>query len=52
MVELIQEYYEFDGHPFEGYTVRKALAKILPDNSLVRVWLIQHEGGAIGYSEQ
>lgn len=49
LVELIQEYYEFDDHPFDEYTVRKALAKILLDNSLGRMWLIQHDGETIGY---
>lgn len=49
LVELIQEYYEFDSHPFDESTVRNALAKILLDDSLGRVWLIQDDGEAIGY---
>ena len=49
LVQLIQEYYKFDGHFFDDNSVRKTLAKILLDNSLGRIWLIQHDGEAIGY---
>lgn len=49
LVELIQEYYKFDSHPFDESTVRKALAKILLDDSKGRVWLIQDDGEAVGY---
>lgn len=49
LVELIQEFCEFDAHPFDECAIRKALVKILSDESLGRVWLIQSEGEAIGY---
>ncbi len=49
LVEFIREYYEFDGHPFDESSLRIALAKILNNDSLGRVWLIQHESEAIGY---
>ncbi|KAB8320098.1 GNAT family N-acetyltransferase [Tolypothrix campylonemoides VB511288] len=49
LVQFIQEFYEYDGHSFDEATVRTALAKILNDNSLGRVWLIQQDNQAIGY---
>lgn len=49
LVKFIQEFYELDGHPFDDCTVRTTLTKILNNDSLGRVWLIQHGGEAIGY---
>lgn len=49
LVELIREFCEVDGHPFDDGTIRKASGKILNDDSLGRVWLIQHGGEAKGY---
>lgn len=49
LIQFIQEFYEYDGHPFDEATVRTTLAKILNDNSLGRVWLIQQDNQAIGY---
>jgi len=48
LVELIQEFYEVEHLPFDDNTTR-ALAKILNDDSLGRVWLIQDGNDAIGY---
>jgi ribosomal protein S18 acetylase RimI-like enzyme len=49
LVKFIQEFYEYDGHPFDENTVRKALQQILKDDSLGRVWLLQSGSEAIGY---
>ena len=49
LVEFIREYYEFEHLKFDESIVRTALAKILDDDSLGRVWLIQHGDEAIGY---
>jgi GNAT superfamily N-acetyltransferase len=49
LVEFIREFYEFEHLKFDESIVRTALAKILDDDSLGRVWLIQHGDEAIGY---
>lgn len=49
LLELIREFCEVDGHPFDELTLRPALRKILSDRVLGRAWLIQHEKEAIGY---
>lgn len=49
LVEFIQEFCEVDNHPFDDYTIRTTLAKIMNDDSLGKVWLIYHCGIAVGY---
>jgi diamine N-acetyltransferase len=49
VVKFIRELYKFDNYPFDECIVRITLAKILKNDSLGRVWLIQHGGEAIGY---
>ena len=49
LIQFIQEFYKYDGHPFDEATVSTALAKILNDDSLGRVWLIQQDSQVIGY---
>jgi len=49
LMKFIQEFYEYDRHLFDDYTVRTALIKLLNDESLGRVWLIQATNEAIGY---
>ncbi len=49
LVKFIREYYEYDSHPFDDEKVRRALAKILNDTSIGRVWLLQDCSEAIGY---
>jgi ribosomal protein S18 acetylase RimI-like enzyme len=49
LLRFIGEYYEFDHHFFDDETLRTALAKILNDESLGRVWLIQEGKNTIGY---
>ncbi len=49
LVKFIREYYEYDSHPFDDEKVRRALAKILNDTSIGRVWLLQDGSEAIGY---
>jgi ribosomal protein S18 acetylase RimI-like enzyme len=49
LMEFIREFCEVDHHPFDDSSIRVALTKILSDDSLGRVWLIQHNSQAIGY---
>ena len=49
LIQFIQEFYKYDGHPFDEATLGTALAKILNDDSLGRVWLIQQDSQVIGY---
>lgn len=49
LMKFIQEFYDFDKYPFNDCTVRTTLAKILNNDGLGRVWLIQHGSEAIGY---
>jgi diamine N-acetyltransferase len=49
LIQFIQEFYKYDGHPFDETSIRPALLGILEDNSLGRVWLIQQDNQAIGY---
>ncbi|HEY9606955.1 MAG TPA: GNAT family N-acetyltransferase [Allocoleopsis sp.] len=49
IMEFIQEFYEYDRHPFDDRTVYTALIRLLNDESLGRVWVIQDASDAIGY---
>lgn len=49
LMKFIQEFYKFDNHPFNNCTIRTRLAKILNNDGLGRVWLIQHSSEAICY---
>ncbi|HCF29262.1 MAG TPA: GNAT family N-acetyltransferase [Cyanobacteria bacterium UBA11049] len=49
LMEFIREFCEVDHHPFDDFSVRVALTKIVSDDSLGRVWLIQRNSEAIGY---
>jgi len=49
LAKLMQEYYDFDHLTFDDHVARAALRQILGDDSLGRVWLIQHGEDVIGY---
>lgn len=49
LVQLIREFHEFEHLAFEEDTIGTLLAKLLNDESLGRVWLIQNSGEPIGY---
>lgn len=49
ILTLIQEFYELEKLKFDATTARKALNDLLNNESLGIVWLIQHQGEAIGY---
>jgi diamine N-acetyltransferase len=49
LLQLIKEYYEYDGHPYDEDTVHNALKKILTAVMLGRVWLITRDDLTIGY---
>ena len=46
---LIREYYAFDHMAFDAAVVESALAQLLADASLGRVWLIEQQGANVGY---
>ena len=49
LLELIREYYRYDGLRFDAKSIAPALRKLLRDESLGRVWMIHHGAEAIGY---
>ena len=46
---LMRQFYAIDRYPFDEQIVRTALAKLIGDHSLGRVWLINDGEAAIGY---
>ncbi|MBD2069453.1 GNAT family N-acetyltransferase [Leptolyngbya sp. FACHB-671] len=46
---LVQEYYEYDGHPFDLVQVRAALENLIRHPEWGRVWFICRELQAVGY---
>ena|ERR671932_14374 len=50
LMPLIQEFHEIEHLPFDEGKIRSLLAKIMRENSLGRVWLIQDSGDAIAQS--
>lgn len=49
LVQFIREFHEIEHLPFDDNTTRTMLAKLLNDDSLGRVWLIQDGSEPIGY---
>ncbi|MBA3441168.1 MAG: GNAT family N-acetyltransferase [Pyrinomonadaceae bacterium] len=49
LVELMEQFYEFEHLAFDEQIAREALGKLLGDASLGRVWLIQYGEQPIGY---
>ncbi|MBF2008342.1 MAG: GNAT family N-acetyltransferase [Chlorogloeopsis fritschii C42_A2020_084] len=49
LIQFIQEFYEYEGLKYDETIIRAALAGILKDGSLGRVWLIQQDNQAVGY---
>lgn len=49
VLEMMREYYAFDGHPFDEPKARVALLTFLRDPSFGRAWLICERGRPIGY---
>ncbi|AFZ21860.1 GNAT family N-acetyltransferase [Allocoleopsis franciscana] len=50
LVQLIREFHEIEHLPFDESKIRPLLAKIMRENSLGQVWLIQDSGEAIAQS--
>ena len=48
ILEMMKEYYAFDGHPFEPLRARDALLGILREPAFGRVWLIFAGGEVAG----
>ena len=49
LVQFIREFHEIEHLPCDDNTIRRVLAKLLHDDSLGRVWLIQLDSKSIGY---
>ena len=49
LLELIREYYRYDGIRFDAKSVAPALRKLLRDESLGCVWMIEEAGNPAGY---
>jgi GNAT superfamily N-acetyltransferase len=43
LIGLVERFYSLDGHKFDAATVRRALAPLLPDDSLGQVWLLEDD---------
>ncbi len=50
LLELMREYYAYDGLPFDSDRARQALQELVRTPSVGRVWLICHNGESIGYA--
>jgi len=49
-MEFLRRFYDGEGYPLDEVAARDALVGLLvPDSPDGRVWLIEHEGTAIGY---
>jgi ribosomal protein S18 acetylase RimI-like enzyme len=49
LLALMPEYYAYDHLPFDPAAARAALACILSNDALGRVWLIQRDAAIVGY---
>lgn len=49
LVGLVRQYYEYDGHPFEESKARDALAGLLADQQLGRIWVFRDGADIVGY---
>jgi len=49
LCELIREYYEFDGHPYDRSAVGRAVGEFLRNPSFGRTWLICDGISPVGY---
>jgi diamine N-acetyltransferase len=49
LLKFMREYYAFDGHGFDEQKARGALAALLNDPNLGRVWLILDGEAPVGY---
>lgn len=46
---FIQEYYEYDDHPFDAVRIRVALANLIRHPDWGRIWFICRDAQSIGY---
>lgn len=49
LLSLHEEFSREDRQPFEPAAAREALGCLLKEPSFGRVWIIEHEGGPVGY---
>jgi len=49
LLEMMEEYYRFDGHAFDGPKAHSALLNFLRDPSFGRAWLICEQQTPVGY---
>lgn len=50
LLPLVKAYYAFDGIAYDGKTLRAALARLLKDKALGRVWIIDTGRALAGYA--
>ena len=46
---MLRQFYAFSGYPLDETAARAALVRLLADDSLGRVWLIEDAGATVGY---
>lgn len=46
---LMREFYAESGYPLDAARARAAIAALAGDERLGRLWLVEHEGQAVGY---
>lgn len=49
LADLVRAYYEYDGHPFDDSKARDALAGLLANPELGRVWVFRDGVRPVGY---
>ncbi|MGF1522154.1 MAG: GNAT family N-acetyltransferase [Leptolyngbyaceae cyanobacterium] len=49
LMQLVEEFYEFDGHPFIPDKARAAIAGLIENPAYGRIWLVMVEDTPVGY---
>ncbi len=49
LISMMREFYAIDAYPFDQAIARRALADLIRDPALGRVWLVEEGDAAIGY---
>jgi GNAT superfamily N-acetyltransferase len=51
LLKLVQEFHEYDGHPFDEEVVTRALRELIRNPAAGRIWIIgDEEGVSVGYA--
>ena len=49
LMQLVEEFYEFDGHRFIAAKARQAIAGLIENPAYGRIWLVMEADTAVGY---